>query len=118
LKWLAGLPESMRKKVDRIISLLERMDENIEAFAKSSVRRDEARAGFKHVAGIDVLSLDGHLQKTILELLRLGKGTATEVAAKTRRSRALESLYLNQLTQMGYVAKERVGKTVRFSIPR
>jgi len=112
------MPESMRKKVDRIVSLLERIDENIEVFAKTSTRHDEARVGFKQVAGIDVLSLDGHLQKTILELLRLGKGTATEVAAKTRRSRALESLYLNQLTQMGYVAKERVGKAVYFSIPR
>jgi len=112
------LPEPMRKKVDRIISLLERMDENIETFTKASRRHEEARVGLKQVAGIDILSLNGHLQKTILELLRLGKGTATDVAAKTHRSRALESLYLNQLTQMGYVAKERVGKTVNFSIPR
>ena len=112
------MPENMRKKVDRIISLLERIDENIETFAKTSTRRAETRAGFKHVAGIDILSLNGHLQKTILELLKLGKGTATEVAARTHRSRALESLYLNQLTQMEYVAKERVGKAVYFSIPK
>ena len=108
----------MRKKVDRIVSLLERIDENIAAFAKTFVRRDEALVGFKHVAGVDILSLNGHLQKTMLELLRRGKGTATEVAARTHRSRALESLYLNQLTQMGYVAKERVGKEVYFSISR
>jgi len=106
------------KKMDKIISLLERIDQHIETLRDASITRDEARVELKHVAGIDVLSLDGHLQKTILGLLRFGRATAGEVASRTRRSRALESLYLNQLTKMRLVGKERVGKAVYFSVSR
>jgi len=106
------------KRMGKIVSLLERIDENIEALKNASIRRQDARVRFRQVAGVDILSLDGHLQKTMLSILKLGRGTAGEVASRTGRSRALESLYLNQLSQMGYVRRERAGRVVHFSVSR
>lgn len=115
---MPGLPETLGKRISRIVSLLERIDENIEALKNASIRREDVRVRSRQVAGVDILSLDGHLQKTMLVILRLGRGTAGEVASRTGRSRALESLYLNQLSQMGYVHRERVGRVVYFSVSR
>lgn len=54
------------------------------------------------------------LRRTLNALQELGRAAAEEVAAKTGRARSLESVYLNQLTQLGLVRKVRVGKKVVF----
>lgn len=63
-----------------------------------------------------LLDFPDHLRVTVRILLELGMATAEEVCKKTNRSRSLESSYLNQLTIMGYVEKERKGQLVYYKI--
>jgi uncharacterized membrane protein len=63
-----------------------------------------------------LLDFEDHLRLTVRVLLELGIATANEVSKKTRRSRSLESSYLNQLTRMGYVEKEKRGRMAYYRI--
>ena len=63
-----------------------------------------------------LFSLPDHLRKTALVLLQLGFVTASDVAAQTKRARAVESAYLNVLVTMDYVTKEKKGRKTFFSV--
>jgi len=72
-------------------------------------------------ASLDVmtlLSLPDHLRKTAMSICRCGRATAEEIAGQTKRARAVESAYLNQLVIMGYLKKERKGRKAYFFIDR
>jgi len=51
-----------------------------------------------------------------MSIMKFGKAIAEDVAKETGRARAIESAYLNQLTRMGYIKKEREGRRAYFSI--
>jgi len=61
-----------------------------------------------------LLELPGHIQKTMRTLMGGGRMTAEDVSRITRRARAVESQYLNQLVSMKKVDKERIGLKVFF----
>jgi len=61
-------------------------------------------------------SLPEHLRETALTIATMGQATAEQVAAKTRRTRAAESDYLNQLASRGFLKKERKGREVYFLV--
>jgi hypothetical protein len=63
-----------------------------------------------------ILDFPKHLQVSILTLIKLGLGTAEDVAALTGKARAVESAYLNQLTVMQMVHKKFRGRKVFFSV--
>lgn len=63
-----------------------------------------------------ILDFPKHLQVTILTLIKLGRGTAQEVANITGKERAVESAYLNQLAVMQMVRKERQERKAVFSV--
>jgi hypothetical protein len=63
-----------------------------------------------------LLDMPDHLRKTKMTLDRFGRATAEIVACETKRARAVESAYLNQLVLMGLVQKERDGRKVYFSV--
>ncbi|MCW4022697.1 MAG: transcriptional regulator [Candidatus Bathyarchaeota archaeon] len=65
-----------------------------------------------------LLSLPDHLRKTAVTLCKLEKATADEVAEQTKRARAVESGYLNQLVVMGYMKKERDGRKAYFYVDK
>ncbi|MFZ7138194.1 MAG: transcriptional regulator [archaeon] len=65
-----------------------------------------------------LLSLPDHLRKTAVTLYKLEKATADEVAEQTKRARAVESGYLNQLVVMGYMKKERDGRKAYFYVDK
>ena len=72
-------------------------------------------------ASLDVmtlLSMPDHLRKTAMSICRCGRATAEEIAEQTRRARAVESAYLNQLVIMGYLKKERKGRKAYFYIDK
>lgn len=72
-------------------------------------------------ASLDVmtlLSLPDHLRKTAMTICRCGRATAQEIASQTKRARAVESAYLNQLVIMGYLKKERKGRKAYFYADR
>jgi len=65
-----------------------------------------------------LLSLPDHLRKTAVTLCKLEKATADQVAEQTKRARAVESGYLNQLVVMGYMKKEREGRKAFFFVDK
>jgi len=65
-----------------------------------------------------LLSLPDHLRKTAVTLCKLEEATADKVAEQTKRARAVESGYLNQLVVMGYMKKERRGRKAYFFIDK
>ena len=71
---------------------------------------------FETLDVMTLLSLPDHLRKTASVVCEKGKTTADEIAEATRRARAVESGYLNQLVRMGYLKKERKGRQVLFSV--
>jgi predicted transcriptional regulator len=64
---------------------------------------------------IPLLGLPDHLRTTMIALYNQGAGTATDIAHKTKRARAVESAYLNTLRVMGLVNKERHGRNAVFT---
>lgn len=62
---------------------------------------------------VQLLDLPDHLRRTALAIIELGRATASEVAAKTGRARAIESHYLNELVRLGSVRREG-GRPVYF----
>lgn len=63
-----------------------------------------------------LLPLPDHLRKTMIVLCNLHYVTADDVAEQTKRARAVESNYLNQLYRSGRfkIEKERIGQKVYF----
>lgn len=61
-----------------------------------------------------LLYMPDHLRSTLMAVARRGPATADRIAEETQRTRAVESAHLNQLVVMGYITKERKGRTVYF----
>ena len=63
----------------------------------------------------DLLKLPKHLQTTAVALGKIGCASAFDVAQITKRARAVESSYLNDLVLLGLARKEkRSDKTVHY----
>lgn len=67
--------------------------------------------------GQALLALPDHQRKTFETMMKLKEATAEQVASETKRARAVESAYLNQLVQMGYLEKRRKGRIAYFYLP-
>lgn len=116
--------EALGKKplqiLEKIRENLEKLNEKMEIIIELQKRE---RKGLQPLpeAPLDVmtlLSMPDHLRKTAITVCRLGRATADETAQQTRRARAVESAYLNQLVIMGYLKKERKGRKVYFYVDR
>ncbi len=68
------------------------------------------------ITSLTLLKLPQHLKLTAMAMLRLRKATAGEVSKLTTRTRGLESRYLNDLADMGFLWKEQEGRRAWFSI--
>ncbi len=68
------------------------------------------------ITSLTLLRLPQHLKLTAMAMLRLRKATAGEVSKLTTRTRGLESRYLNDLANMGFLWKEQEGRRAWFSI--
>jgi predicted transcriptional regulator len=114
-----------RKLEGKSTQLLEKIRENLEQLnEKMEVmieiqKHDRRGIPEKLPEALDVmtlLSLPDHLRKTAITLCKLEKATANEVSEQTKRARAVESGYLNQLVIMGYMKKERQGRKAYFFV--
>ena len=114
-----------RKLDGKSTQLLEKIRENLEQLnekidAMFEIQKHGQRTIPENLPeALDVmtlLSLPDHLRKTAVSLCRLEKATADEVAGQTKRARAVESGYLNQLVIMGYLKKERQGRKAYFYV--
>jgi len=116
-----------RKLEGKSTQLLEKIRENLERLnEKIDVMIEIQKHGQREIPdnlpeALDVmtlLSLPDHLRKTAITLCKLGEATAEEVAKQTKRARAVESGYLNQLVVMGYMKKERKGRKAYFYVDK
>jgi hypothetical protein len=100
--------------LERIKSIEERLD-TLEAMVKIADTTEPK----KNQQGINtntLLTLPSSLQKTVLAVQELGDATATMVSERTKRDRTVENIYLNQLTRLGFLNKERKGRKIYFNI--
>jgi len=75
-----------------------------------------SKMDFENLDVMTLLALPDHLRKTASIVCEEGRITARGVSDLTRRSRAVESGYLNQLVRMGHLGKDRGGRRVYFSV--
>ena len=110
--------------LEKIRESLDRLNEKMEVFIEFQRQGQTGKADsvFQDLPeALDVmtlLSLPDHLRKTAVTICKLGRATAEEVAEQTKRARAVESGYLNQLVLMGYLKKERKGRKAFFFVER
>ena len=110
--------------LEKIEESLEKLNEKIEVMIE--IQKTNGGNNLKAIptlpdASLDVmtlLSMPDHLRKTAMTICRCTKATAEEIAGQTKRARAVESAYLNQLVIMGYLKKERKGRKAYFFIDK
>lgn len=116
--------EAMSEKqiLQEILEVLVCIDKKIDYMVSKNTTIPETRRMYRNEmlsSGLDVmtlLSLPEHLRTTVKVLFEKGSATAEDISKITRKERAVESGYLNQLVRMGYVNKYRRGRKVYFSI--
>ena len=107
--------------LERIRESLERLNEKMEVMIEIQKHGRKDIAQSLTDAPLDVmtlLSMPDHLRKTAMTLCRCGRATAEEISVQTKRARAVESAYLNQLVIMGHLKKERKGRKAYFYADR
>jgi len=115
------LEQSSASILQKIKESLDRLNEKMEVIIEIQThgQRTPSQEGIPDVLDVmTLLSLPDHLRKTAVTLCKLDQATADEVAEQTKRARAVESGYLNQLVLMGYVKKERRGRKAYFYVDR
>lgn len=121
---LVSREEALGKKplhiLEKIRENLERLNEKMEVMIELQKhgRKDLQPLSDAPLDVMTLLSMPDHLRKTAMTICRCGRATAEEVAQQTRRARAVESAYLNQLVIMGYLKKERRGRKAYFYVDR
>ena len=112
---LEKIEESLEKLNDKMEIMIE-----IQKNSNGNVNSQKTSLALPD-ASLDVmtlLSMPDHLRKTAMTICRSGRATAEEISEQTKRARAVESAYLNQLVIMGYLKKERKGRKAYFFIDR
>lgn len=114
-------PSSILEKIE---ASLEKLNDKIEIMIeiqKNGNDHNQKASLSLPDASLDVmtlLSMPDHLRKTAMAICRCSRATAEEIAEQTKRARAVESAYLNQLVIMGYLKKERKGRKAYFFIDK
>lgn len=108
--------------LEKIKESLDRLNEKMEVFIeiqKQGRKQDFVAEDLPEALDVmTLLSLPDHLRKTAVTICKLGRATAEDVAEQTKRARAVESGYLNQLVLMGYLKKERKGRKAFFFVEK
>jgi len=117
------MPKSFGSNPTRILQKikesLDRLNEKMEVMIEIQKHGQKENQGIPDALDVmTLLSLPDHLRKTAITICRLGHATAEEVAGQTKRARAVESGYLNQLVLMGYLKKERRGRKAYFFVEK
>ena len=105
--------------LEKIKESLDRLNEKLDVMIEIQKQNPRGVESIPDVLDVmTLLSLPDHLRKTAVTLCRLGHATADQVAEQTKRARAVESGYLNQLVFMGYIKKERQGRRAYFYVEK
>ena len=107
------------------LQILKKINENLEKLnQKIEIMIELQKHGTKEFQFISenpldvmtLLSMPDHIRKTAMTVCKIGRATAEDIAQQTRRARAVESAYLNQLVIMGHLKKERQGRKAYFFV--
>ncbi len=105
--------------LQKIKESLDRLNDKMEVIIELQKHSSEVNAEIPDVLDVmTLLSLPDHLRKTAITICKFEQATAEEVAEQTKRARAVESSYLNQLVMMGYLKKERRGRKAYFFVDK
>lgn len=108
--------------LEKIIESLDKLNDKMEVFIeiqKHGRKQDFVMQDLPEALDVmTLLSLPDHLRKTAVSICKLGRATAEDVSDQTKRARAVESGYLNQLVLMGYLKKERKGRKAYFFVEK
>ena len=107
---------SFEEKLNDLISKVSQLSEMLERYLPFFSPRDSETSGPIPFDGLDFARLPNHLRKTLQCLQSKGEATAIQVAEMTRKERAVESDYLNQLYVMGLVGKKRKKRSMVFYV--
>jgi phosphoribosyl-ATP pyrophosphohydrolase len=114
------LEGTQTKLLQKIKESLDRLNEKMEVIIE--MQKHSSKAVAPEIPDVldvmTLLSLPDHLRKTAITICKLEQATAEEVAEQTKRARAVESSYLNQLVLMGYLKKERRGRKAYFYVEK
>ena len=113
LNILEKIEESLEKLNDKIEIMIEIQKNGSTNNLRSPLQLPDASLDV-----MTLLSMPDHLRKTAMTICRCTRATAEEIADQTKRARAVESAYLNQLVIMGYLKKERKGRKAYFFIDK
>jgi hypothetical protein len=113
LNILEKIEESLEKLNDKIEIMIE-----IQKNGNTNNLRSPLQLPDASLDVMTLLSMPDHLRKTAMTICRCTRATAEEISAQTKRARAVESAYLNQLVIMGYLKKERKGRKAYFFIDK
>ncbi|WP_406659956.1 transcriptional regulator [Methanolobus sp. ZRKC3] len=112
----------MSEENDILVQILQNLKEINSKLDRITVQTEPVapKSGqFDFADSMDVmtlLSLPDHLRTTATTLFEIGPATAEEISVVTKKERAVESNYLNQLVRMDHVEKFRNGRKVYFQI--
>lgn len=115
------LESTQTRLLQKIKESLDRLNDKMEVIIEMQKQSSKRNPNPEIPDVLDVmtlLSLPDHLRKTAITICRLDQATAEEVAEQTKRARAVESSYLNQLVLMGYLKKERKGRKAYFYVDK
>lgn len=113
------LEKTSTELLQKIRESLEQLNAKMEVMIEIQKHDRRGNAALPDVLDVmTLLSLPDHLRKTAVTLCKFGEATADDVAEQTKRARAVESGYLNQLVLMGYVKKERRGRKAYFYVEK
>jgi hypothetical protein len=113
LQTLKTKVDNIQASVDKILETQKELLQQLSK-AKSSLDSTEALDSLPDV--LVLLSLPSSLRQTIITIARIGESTADEISKETKRKRAMESAYANQLTRLGYLEKRRIGRKTYFRL--
>jgi hypothetical protein len=124
-KMTLATPESLGRRplqvLEKIRENLERLNDKVEVMIE--LQKQGKNDTMQPIADVTLdvmtlLSMPDHLRKTAMTLCRMGRATAEDISGQTKRARAVESAYLNQLVIMGHLKKERTGRKAYFYVER
>ncbi len=109
----------MTEKVEtRLTRIEERLAVLEKFFARTGIMEERVSTSELSPSIRDLLNLPDTLRRTLLALQSLGEATSEEVAGKTERTRSIETVYLNQLSRLKYVTRNRKGRKVYYKVAR
>ena len=119
---LSKLFDAIEQVQQSLVHIDEKLKALLETRQKQRPTKHSAREDVEFLRGspldaVTLLKLSDKLRKTAIVLCRIHQATAEQISKETQRERAVESSYLNQLVELGYISKRREGRTVYFYLP-